>query len=1152
MRFDRLNLIKYGRFTDRNIEFPAAKRDFHLIVGPNEAGKSTLRTAIQDLLFGIHPRSPMGFLHQFSDLRLGAEISNKLGSLAFHRTKGQKQTLRKPDDVVLADTALAPYLGTSDRSFFEQMFGLDHTKLVEGGNSILSAEDDVGQVLFQSAAGVASLGKVRDALIAEAEKLWGPRRAADRAYFIAADQFEKATSTLKEATVRTKFWSDANSRVAEIEEALETERSTLQSMQAKRLRLERVRRIAPFLRALRDSEARLAELGVVVDLPADAAAILEKAERDLATSQQLLELRATDVDQARGALEAIHVDEAVLGIADDVTALDEMRLKYSAHNNDIERRENEVAALWRDVGIACAQLKWKHESEEVLAAQLPTLLVRRELGQLARDHSGLVQAFRAAEQAERTKRTEIETLNNQVAELPNGTVKPSLRAALKYARSLGDADATIERQQNALNKAQSAFDGSLQALGQSIDALPALVAMQPPGQQTLSRMAQDRQSLIAEPKAAVRQLNEQKAVVARIELEISQYREQYHPTTEEAVLEARRERDASWGTLKADVAAFQLGVQQFEATLFRADSIADMRLDDVEEATELQSLNHELDREKQSLSTIVAECSRLEEDLDKFDAQWRKLIANLGLPSLTLEDIGGWLVKRQNVLDAAVNLRDAQDSFNLVARSLDEAKLNLATALREAGLQVSENDSVAAYCVQAEEFVQLVDRSKTLGDNLSNQLAAANTLIASLKQVIDDAGLEVENWNKSWSNALTKAGLPSGGGIGTVEGALELIGLIEDKLAKMQQTRVERISTMKLDLNKFAVEAARLSKSFAPEIQEQSSAQVSLELIRRLTQARKAYAEVDRLNGALETANTQLVRIRESIQTANANLKPLMERAGVDSNTALAEAITRSDEHRRHNVESNNAQANLLEGGDGLEREQIEREVDESDLGQLGAELSQLEKDISGAVQRQTSLSGEQANAATSLAQIGGSDAAATAEAQRQEALAKMSDAAERYVKVYAAGRLLRWAIDRYREEKQGPMLARAGAIFSKVTLGSFQKLVVDFDTQPMALEGQRSDGKLVGISGMSDGTADQLYLALRLAALELHLEQALPLPFIADDLFINYDDDRSRAGLEALATLSEKTQVIFLSHHDHLVPVVQEIFGGKVNVVAL
>jgi uncharacterized protein YhaN len=72
------------------------------------------------------------------------------------------------------------------------------------------------------------------------------------------------------------------------------------------------------------------------------------------------------------------------------------------------------------------------------------------------------------------------------------------------------------------------------------------------------------------------------------------------------------------------------------------------------------------------------------------------------------------------------------------------------------------------------------------------------------------------------------------------------------------------------------------------------------------------------------------------------------------------------------------------------------------------------------------------------------------------------------------------------------------------------------------------------------------------LAALELHLEQATPLPFIADDLFVNYDDQRARAGLEALATLSEKTQVMFLSHHHHLTSIVREVFGNTVNVVHL
>ena len=140
MRFNRLDLIRYGKFTDRSIEFPAKKQDFHLIVGPNEAGKSTLRSAIVDLLFGIPTRSLLSFLHPLNELRLGADISNTSGTLEFHRTKALKQTLRSPLDTVLTDTTLIRFVGTADRNFFDQMFGLDHTRLVSGGNSILNAQ----------------------------------------------------------------------------------------------------------------------------------------------------------------------------------------------------------------------------------------------------------------------------------------------------------------------------------------------------------------------------------------------------------------------------------------------------------------------------------------------------------------------------------------------------------------------------------------------------------------------------------------------------------------------------------------------------------------------------------------------------------------------------------------------------------------------------------------------------------------------------------------------------------------------------------------------------------------------------------------------------------------------------------------------------
>lgn len=86
----------------------------------------------------------------------------------------------------------------------------------------------------------------------------------------------------------------------------------------------------------------------------------------------------------------------------------------------------------------------------------------------------------------------------------------------------------------------------------------------------------------------------------------------------------------------------------------------------------------------------------------------------------------------------------------------------------------------------------------------------------------------------------------------------------------------------------------------------------------------------------------------------------------------------------------------------------------------------------------------------------------------------------------------------------------------------------------------------------MSEGSRDQLYLALRLSALELQIQLGLNMPLITDDLFINFDDRRAAAGLHVLGGLSRKMQVIFLTHHDHLVPLAREALGGELNVVTL
>ena len=97
MRLARLDLLRYGRFTDASFELPQAERDIHIVFGPNEAGKTTSLTAIEDLLFGIQERSPYNFLHSYDAMRVGAVLENGDDCFEFQRRKARRDMILGPD-----------------------------------------------------------------------------------------------------------------------------------------------------------------------------------------------------------------------------------------------------------------------------------------------------------------------------------------------------------------------------------------------------------------------------------------------------------------------------------------------------------------------------------------------------------------------------------------------------------------------------------------------------------------------------------------------------------------------------------------------------------------------------------------------------------------------------------------------------------------------------------------------------------------------------------------------------------------------------------------------------------------------------------------------------------------------------------------------
>ncbi len=1178
MRIQQLDLTRYGKFTDQRMSFPRTACDFHLIVGANEAGKSTTRSAILDLLFGIEMRSSYDFLHAKAEMRLGARIEHGGETLDFVRSKARSKSLLDARGQPLPDSALSPFLAATERAFFDQMFGLDHGRLEAGGNAILSASNDVGQILFQSAAGIGSLGAVREQLAAEADKLWAKRRSGERSYYLASDELAKADAALKAATVRTKDWLDAGTRVSELEQQREQLRAKYRGVEAQRLGLERVRRVAPALRQWRDAQAELQLLQDVVLLPADAAQQLSESQIALAAAERAHQLLGAQALATRAKLDELRVDERLLQQQAGISALEQRRQQMRQHPGDIERCAAEAKLLWQQVQADAHQLGWPADDELALAALLPTLQARSSFIALARRFDLLDLARLTAAAAWAEKAAELASLQTQLSSLSASPVQLSadLQTALLQGRALGDVRAKLlrdEAQQQRCQAEWAAALASLQACGPVGLSLAELAvegtALQVlPEQLRLPTEAEVSEGLQQHSEAQIRHrhLSEQQQALRHeidaLALDITQFCNTHHPVSRADLARVRADRDQSWQQIKDELGSGDIepaDAAAFEVKLRQADGVADQRHDTAREDSELQAKLHAQQRLQQRWSEGAAALERQRADSAAAAAAWASRMANVGLAGLGLSELAPWRMARDKVLAAQAAAAEAQQEGQATQRADASARADLETALSAAGLAFEAGARLATLILVAAGHVDAVIQAQVRGQELSRQAALTRTAAVLCAEKSASAEAELAAWLQAWQSVAAQLKLPGVSDAGTVAAADSLCRTmtdIEAKLKQIRELRQLRIETMQRELSEFGQQVAELLSRLDVAAAGQSDDALVLLLTRQLGAALQVSAEAARLGLEWRELDAQTQAAGQRFEEARAKLQPLLQLCAAADVDALRVAIHQSERRRQVQTLVHAALLAVQEGGDGLALAALEAEVAATDPAQVPPLMAELAREIQALQQAQDSVTEQLTQASADLAKIAGQDDAARAEGERQDALAKMANAAERYIKVHTAQRLLQWAIDRYRETRQGPMLSRAGEIFAALTLGSFQRLAVDFEVTPLSLQGLRADGRLVEIAGMSAGTRDQLFLALRLAALELHLNQgqgqSLALPFIADDLFINYDDRRARAGLQALAQLSQHTQVIFLSHHDHLLPTVKEVFGPEVNIVML
>jgi uncharacterized protein YhaN len=239
----------------------------------------------------------------------------------------------------------------------------------------------------------------------------------------------------------------------------------------------------------------------------------------------------------------------------------------------------------------------------------------------------------------------------------------------------------------------------------------------------------------------------------------------------------------------------------------------------------------------------------------------------------------------------------------------------------------------------------------------------------------------------------------------------------------------------------------------------------------------------------------------------------------------------------------------LIELAAGQTIAELESQSQEVDPDTLPGHIQTCAEELEQVNQRTNELNQLVGEQRKELQRMDGSALAAQKAEQAEEKLSEIHRLAEQYARLRIATKVLEDEIERYRAENQDPILAIASSYFAQLTLNSFDGLRTDLDDKGgQIIVGLRNGGERVPAEGMSSGTRDQLFFALRLASLEYRLEYTQAMPFIVDDILINFDEDRSRAALQALNHLSQKNQVLLFSHHKHVAEMAESLCVGQIH----
>jgi uncharacterized protein YhaN len=1141
MRIARLALERYGHLSDVELAFPSAP-GLHIVLGVNEAGKSTALAAIGDALFRFQPRTHYAFLHATRDLRLSVDLHAQDGRVGrFVRRKGTRDDLFDEAGQVLPESAIAAFLCGASRERFQHVFGLDGAALRQGGQAILEGKGEVGESILQAHTGLHGFRDLARRLGEEAMQLAGDRRAT-RALRVATDRFKEAKAALDERSVEPAAYKQARAEQEALEAARETNRQEAGRLHAERARLDRISRTTPARLAAARARAERAGLGEVPALPTDAEArrlsaliAREHAARDLA--------RLREQEAALAGRLAAPLDRAVLEESDGIDRLAADCSKTASASND--RAERRIVAEQHERALAlAAQRLGKPADAAAIAACLPDALTRDAARRAIEAHVRLADRHTTAAKDLDDARARHEVALAAVAASPEAEPFAELRAAIEFVRSEGRIDANFATAVQDEAQARAELARRLAALPFWTATAEALLAAPVPLDAMIAQHAAALEQTRREHDKAHTKLADHDATLAAIAADLAGLTEAGEPPTPQAIAALRALRDRAWHVLRrhridggpapSPEEQVELGASEalpdFFATLMRqADALVDRGAAEAKHVADYEHARRQLARARTARAAAAEVEARAASALAHATDAWVALWKPTGIVPHPPEAMREWMRKRESVLEQAGRTHQAAAQRAHLATQHETARAALATLLPE-----MPSASVASLLAAADTLRATREHATTIRLKALSAVTDAHAAMQQAAGRLDRTVSEIGAWREAWVPIAAGLGLPVGADAETGKIALDLWSGVDRDLDRWQEA-TNRIAAMTHAIEAFLDEAAAIAGRIAPELADADPYEAVRALATRLGAARAAAREHARLTAERDQLREAIAKLETGHAEAERALATLHSLAGTTDDTALQDAIARAVRHAVLSGEIATREAELDHLGDGKSPAELEAEAEGIDIDALPGQTAAIAERLRAIDAETETALGRLAELRNRLAAMEkGADAAGAAQ-EMQDAHAEIEDIAARYVRTRLAHTLLSAGINRFRQQQQGPLLARAGALFARLTEGRYERLEVDEEDGKLSIVAVRPDRSHCPAERLSEGTRDQLYLALRLAAIESYAERTEPLPFIADDLLVNFDDTRARAALRVLGEMGPRMQVILFTHHAHI-----------------